>query len=192
MSFFRLPQSVRGSQFYTLVSKEQIISLYKRFQRLDKDGSGTLSQQELMSIPEFAMNPLAPRMVAVFLQAQLSRQPSISSSDQIDFLTFAHTLSQFSNSATQRDKLDLALRIIDCDGDSLVSIEDISSILKLMVGDQVPDAELTPISKALFSELVLKARGPESSESPISKEEFFSILLGRPSLDFLTLPILHV
>lgn len=173
------------------MSKEQIISLYKRFQRLDKDGSGTLSQQKLMNIPEFAMNPLAPRLVAIFQQAQANRQFPANSSDQIDFLTFARTLSQFSDTASQNDRLDLALRIIDCDCDSHVSIKDIFNILKLMVGDQVPDAELTPISETLFSELVCKARGSKCDQSPLSKDEFFSILLERPSLDLLALPILH-
>jgi serine/threonine-protein phosphatase 2B regulatory subunit len=44
---------------------QTIQSLYRRFLRLDADNSGTLSFSELLSIPELAMNPLVPRILAV-------------------------------------------------------------------------------------------------------------------------------
>ena len=41
--------------------------MYARFQKLDKDHSGSLSAEELLAIPEFAMNPLTHRLLPFFL-----------------------------------------------------------------------------------------------------------------------------
>jgi serine/threonine-protein phosphatase 2B regulatory subunit len=40
--------------------------LYRRFKKIDKDGSGTLTTDEFLSIPEFASNPLLERVIAIF------------------------------------------------------------------------------------------------------------------------------
>jgi serine/threonine-protein phosphatase 2B regulatory subunit len=34
--------------------------------KLDKDGSGSLSKDEFLQIPQIATNPLAHRMIAIF------------------------------------------------------------------------------------------------------------------------------
>lgn len=168
------------------------MSLYKRFQRLDKAASGVLTHQELLNIPEFAMNPLAPRILSVLSQPQRNRH-SLLEADQIDFLTFAHTIAHFSDSATEKERLELALRILDCDGDNKISLDDIFEILKLMVGDNIPDGELFPIAQTLFSELISQARGAIDNcgnpSSPLSKDELFSVLKNRP-LDFFKMSLI--
>ena len=47
-------------------TSREIQSLYKRFRSLDKRHKGYLSEEELMSIPELAISPLASRVVQVF------------------------------------------------------------------------------------------------------------------------------
>jgi serine/threonine-protein phosphatase 2B regulatory subunit len=105
--------------FYLIVSAHEIEKLYARFVRLDRDRSGTLSMEELLTIPEFAMNPLAERMLSIFQENQrIARSASHDSvhrhqghrtptqvDDDIDFKTFLHTLSPFSVNAPIIEKL---------------------------------------------------------------------------------------
>ena len=49
-----------------LVDQDEIRRLGKRFKKLDVDGSGSLSVQEFMSIPELQQNPLVQRVIDIF------------------------------------------------------------------------------------------------------------------------------
>jgi hypothetical protein len=40
-----------------------VVALYKRFRSLDRSRKGYISAEELMSIPELSINPLAQRLV---------------------------------------------------------------------------------------------------------------------------------
>jgi Ca2+-binding EF-hand superfamily protein len=40
--------------------------LYKRFRKLDRSHFGTISKEELLALPELAMNPLNSRVCVVF------------------------------------------------------------------------------------------------------------------------------
>jgi Ca2+-binding EF-hand superfamily protein len=114
-----------------LVKPSQINHLYKRFTQLDRDNSGSLSADELLCIPEFAMNPLAHRFLDILQQEQaigsnskpllsysnegngnsngfpLSYSPLYKSiwNQEIDFKTFLRFLSVFSTDAREQDKL---------------------------------------------------------------------------------------
>jgi Ca2+-binding EF-hand superfamily protein len=52
--------------FGFLVDADEIRRLGKRFKKLDIDGSGSLSVQEFMSIPELQQNPLVQRVIDIF------------------------------------------------------------------------------------------------------------------------------
>lgn len=56
--------------FFCVDSEDQIARLYMRFTRLDRDASGGLSTDELLTIPELAMNPLANRIILIFQENQ--------------------------------------------------------------------------------------------------------------------------
>lgn len=43
----------------SLVSQQEIVSLYRRFCQLDRNAKGFISADEFLSVPEFAMNPLS-------------------------------------------------------------------------------------------------------------------------------------
>ena len=79
-----------------LVSEDEITRLYKRFIKLDKDGSGSLDKDEFMAIPQIASNPLAHRLLAVF---------DADGSGDVDFKEFLVGLSAFSVKGKQEDKL---------------------------------------------------------------------------------------
>ena len=52
--------------FCCVVDADEIRRLGKRFKKLDVDGSGSLSVQEFMSIPELQQNPLVQRVIDIF------------------------------------------------------------------------------------------------------------------------------
>lgn len=75
----------------------EIQTLYKRFRSLDKRHKGYLSEDELMSIPELAISPLASRVVQVF--------------QNLNFVDFCRVLAAFSDRATREEKLDFMFRV---------------------------------------------------------------------------------
>ena len=50
------------------VDADEIRRLGKRFKKLDTDHSGTLSIDEIMSVPELQQNPLVQRVIEIFDQ----------------------------------------------------------------------------------------------------------------------------
>ncbi len=79
-----------------VVSEEEITRLYKRFIKLDKDGSGSLEKDEFLAIPQIASNPLAQRLLAVF---------DNDGSGDVDFKEFLLGLAAFSAKGKKEDKL---------------------------------------------------------------------------------------
>eukprot|EP00163_Fabomonas_tropica_P025731 TRINITY_DN4505_c0_g1_i3.p2 TRINITY_DN4505_c0_g1~~TRINITY_DN4505_c0_g1_i3.p2 ORF type:complete len:126 (-),score=19.51 TRINITY_DN4505_c0_g1_i3:521-898(-) len=80
----------------THFSQKEIRRLYKRFKKLDKDGSGTISTDEFLAIPELAMNPLVQRVISIFDK---------SGDGQVDFKEFITALSVFSVKGDAQEKL---------------------------------------------------------------------------------------
>jgi Ca2+-binding EF-hand superfamily protein len=56
-----LRKLIKNGSFLGLVSvsQQEILSLYNRFCQLDRNSGGFVSADEFMSVPEFAVNPLA-------------------------------------------------------------------------------------------------------------------------------------
>ena len=64
-------------------TKQQVLRLYDRFQRLDKNETGYLTREDFLRIPELAINPLAERIIDMFL-IDLNQQPSIINSNPVE------------------------------------------------------------------------------------------------------------
>lgn len=58
--------SVCGTFLAWPVDSEEIRRLGKRFKKLDTDGSGSLSVDEFMTLPELQQNPLVTRVIDIF------------------------------------------------------------------------------------------------------------------------------
>ena len=48
------------------VTEKELQRIYRRFQKLDTDQSGTISTEEFLRIPELALNPLLDRVINIF------------------------------------------------------------------------------------------------------------------------------
>ncbi|KAK2491084.1 hypothetical protein MC885_000474 [Smutsia gigantea] len=93
------------SSFY-----HEIKRLSKRFKKLDLDGSGTLSMEEFMGLPELWQNPLVQRVFDIF---------DTDGNGEMDFKEFILGTSQFSVKGDEEQKLRFAFSIYDMDKDGL-------------------------------------------------------------------------
>jgi len=130
-------------------SAAEIQQLYKRFQKLDRKQIGTISAEEFGLIPELAMNPLAARVIALFQD----------NTESVNFHRFVQTLSVFSPKASPEEKLKIAFRCYDVDGDGFISENDLFHVLKLLVGCNLTDAQLHVIVSKTIRECDTERQG---------------------------------
>ncbi|GMT09972.1 hypothetical protein PFISCL1PPCAC_1269, partial [Pristionchus fissidentatus] len=110
--------------------------LARRFKKLDIDGSGSLSVEEFMSLPELQQNPLVQRVIDIFDE---------DGNGEVDFREFIQGISQFSVKGDKNTKLKFAFRIYDMDRDGFISNGELFQVLKMMVGSNLKDTQLQQI-----------------------------------------------
>jgi len=149
------------------VTANQIERLYSRFTSLDRGDLGTLSREDLLRIPELAINPLGERIVDLF------HTDSGNICDRINFLQFMRVLSKFrlirpnkenkQNNAMEKVKCNIiymctiifvfyarifnninvaflilvAFDMYDVDNDGFISKDELLIILHMMVGANI-------------------------------------------------------
>uniref|UniRef100_A0A1I8HZV7 Ca2+/calmodulin-dependent protein phosphatase calcineurin subunit b n=1 Tax=Macrostomum lignano TaxID=282301 RepID=A0A1I8HZV7_9PLAT len=91
---------------------EELRRLGKRFKKIDLDGSGSLSIEEFLRLPELQQNPLVQRVIDIFDTDQ---------NGEVDFKEFIQGMSQFSVRGDKEAKLRFAFRIYDMDKDGFIS-----------------------------------------------------------------------
>jgi len=138
-------------------SETELKRLHRRFKKLDTDGSGTLTIDEFMSIPELAVNPLLERVVQIFDENK---------DNEIQFSEFIKALSIFSDKGNKEEKLKFAFRVYDIDGDGFISNGELFQVLKMMVGNNLTDIQLQQIVDKTILE------GDDDKDGKISYEEF--------------------
>lgn len=130
----------------------QVKRLYNRFQKLDRRQSGTLDGNDLLKIPELAMNPLHPRLFAIF--------------ENVNFRQFVANVSAFSANADPASKADFAFRVYDVDDDGYISRDDLVNIMRMLVGDHMEQ----DVMHAIISKVVTDA--DTDGDGRISRNEF--------------------
>merc|ERR1712178_593091 len=116
-----LPKTV--SQNFT---QDEVRRLNMRFQKLGKDGSGSLSVNELMQLPNVNNNPLMHRIIEIL---------DTGGDGEINFDEFIHGLSQLSVKGDKQSKLKFSFQIYDMDKDGYISNSELYQVLRMMVGD---------------------------------------------------------
>lgn len=165
------------------VTEKELKRLHRRFKKLDKDGSGTLTIDEFTSIPELAgtqgefqtfvssgcqrvsapdttpsaVNPLLERVISIF---------DTNKDHEIEFQEFISALSTFSDKGNKEGKLQFAFKVYDIDGDGFISNGELFQVLKMMVGDNLNDIQLQQIVDKTILE------GDDDRDGRISYEEF--------------------
>jgi Ca2+-binding EF-hand superfamily protein len=143
------------------VTEKELKRLHRRFKKLDKDGSGTLTIDEFTSIPELAVNPLLERVISIFDENK---------DNEIEFKEFIGALSVFSDKGNKEGKLRFAFKVYDIDNDGYISNGELFQVLKMMVGDNLNDVQLQQIVDKTILE------GDEDRDGRISFEEFKNMI----------------
>lgn len=123
--------------------------------KLDKDNSGTIEKEEFLSIPAIANNPLATRLIEIF---------DADAGGDVDFQEFITGLSAFSSRGQKDEKLWFAFRVYDIDRDNYISNGELFIVLKMMVGNNLKDAQLQQIVDKTIMEADLDGDGKISFE----------------------------
>ena len=138
-------------------TEDELQKLYKNFNKLDKDKSGSLEPQEFFDIPELANNPLVKRVIDVL---DKNKDGSIS------FLEFVQGLNSLSAGSSQEDKLRFAFQIYDINNDGFISNGELFTVLKMMVGNNLNDVQL----QQLVDRTIIRA--DKDLDGKINFEEF--------------------
>jgi len=138
------------------LSQDEVKRLYIRFQKLDRSQSGALQGDDLLMIPELAMNPLQPRLLALF--------------ENVNFHQFVTNLGAFSPTAPPTAKAEFAFRIYDVDGDGFISEDDLNKVLRMLVGNNIPEDTL----RAIVSKVITDA--DTDGDGKIARHEFTETL----------------
>ncbi|XP_047332513.1 calcineurin subunit B-like [Impatiens glandulifera] len=101
-------------------SQQEIVSLYKRFCQIDRNGGGFISAEEFLSVPELAVNPLCQRLLRIL--------------DGLNFKEFVAFLSAFSSRATLQQKVEFIFKVYDSDGNGKVTFIEMLDILGDLTG----------------------------------------------------------
>ncbi|CAD8050949.1 unnamed protein product [Paramecium primaurelia] len=135
---------------------QEIKRLYKRFQFLDKDGSGQLEPSELFDVPELSQNPLVKRVFQIFDK---------DNDGKISFAEFITGLSSLYGN-DEEEKLKFMFKIYDIDQDGFITNGELFKVLQMMVGNNLTDVQL----QQLVDRTIIKA--DEDFDSKISFAEF--------------------
>lgn len=149
----------------------QIKKLYARYLQLDKDKDGYIHQQDLYSIPELAVNPLASRIISLFA-------PEVYS--PISFTKFLSSLSPLSPTANSAQKLQFAFAIYDVDGNQAIDDSDLTHVLQMLVGENMTSDQISELAMETLRDADMDGDGLLSLEEfskTISKSDIEKYLV---------------
>mmetsp|Transcript_8543 Transcript_8543/g.11534 ORF Transcript_8543/g.11534 Transcript_8543/m.11534 type:complete len:184 (-) Transcript_8543:47-598(-) len=161
-------EDIADLQVTSNFTEDELKRLYRRFKKLDTDGSGTLTTDEFLSVPELAGNPLLERVIAIFDKNK---------DDEIEFKEFISALSTFSEKGNKEGKLRFAFQVYDMDGDGYISNGELFQVLKMMVGDNLDDTQLQQI----VDKTILEA--DKDKDGKISFDEFVQMIENTDEID---------
>uniref|UniRef100_T2M767 Calcium-binding protein p22 n=1 Tax=Hydra vulgaris TaxID=6087 RepID=T2M767_HYDVU len=154
----------------------QIKRLYSRFCNLDKGNKAFLSRDDFKRIPELAINPLGERIIELFFGENHATE--IGGEDGINFKAFMRALARFRSISshnhnplnTREHKLEYAFQMYDIHRTGGITKDNITHILKLMVGANKSSDQLTAIADRILQEA-------GNNDGVITFEEFSKIML---------------
>jgi len=154
------PEEINNLSTTSNFTRTEVRKLYKRFRKLDHTASGTLSRDDLMRIPELAMNPLVEQILTMFDFGD----------EGVNFRDFVQGLSVFSSNADDDRKLHAAFRMYDSDKDGFISPGDLAYVLQTMVGKSMNMEEVEEIVERVMEE------ADEDQDGMLSFGEFKTVL----------------
>lgn len=169
------PEEVEELEAMSGFTKEEIIKLYKRFKSLDRSGNGTINEEELLKIPEVAMNPMVERILGYFGFGPLAQRLNGKTVTRINFTDFVKALSLFNGRSTKEEKLEHVFKAFDLDGDGIISREEFVTLIRTLVGKSMDQADIDDLVQYALSEV--------QHENGLRFVDFVSILETSSDID---------
>jgi Ca2+-binding EF-hand superfamily protein len=163
------PEDIEEIHTLTQFSRQEVQRLYRRFKDLDRSNTGLLSAADFVAIPEFAINPLGLRIVALF---------DTNGTDTINFKQFCETLSAFRPDAPLEKKLALVFRLYDGDNNDKIERDELFNVVKRMVGSHIPEPQLWQLVDKVILDSKATSKGtPDAADLQyISRSDFERVL----------------
>lgn len=164
---------------------KQIKRLYNRFTSLDKDNTGYLNRQDFLRIPELHVNPMCDRIIEVLIDDH-------GQDGKLNFKQFVKVFSIFRRGKvdqnelnSKENKLKFLFGIYDRDKDNKINKPELLTILKMLVGSNIPEEQMNAIAERTITEL------DENGDMVITFKEFCDTLTKidvdeKMSMKFLT------
>jgi len=140
-------------------TRKQIVRLHHRFTILDQNGDGLVCTEDFLKIPKLAVNPLATRLIYLFCNSE----DDTFESHSVNFTQFVRILSKFrpNNEEKKRkeehnsrlEKLRFVFKLYDLENNDKISKPELTNVLHMMLGSNVPDDQLADIADRTFSEV---------------------------------------
>merc|ERR1712147_29782 len=157
----------------TEFTKSQVQKIYERFLQLDKGAKGYLSRDDLSAIPEFAVNPLAERIVDIFMPA--------AKDSKCDFVSFCTVLAHFQPTKSDTpehmpnsgvNKAKLVFHLFDSNHGGTVSKTEVLDVLRYMVGTNIGNENLDAIAERVMVEACRDERDVYEGNMELTFESF--------------------
>merc|ERR1712032_1705396 len=116
----------------------------------DVGKNGYLQRQDLLRIPELAINPLGDRIIHAFFFD--NEDDKLEFKDFVNVLSFFRPVSRKSLKNMKKDKLMFSFRMYDLDNDGSISVDELLAVLTMMV-DSIEEAELCKIAEKFVQEI---------------------------------------
>jgi len=120
----------------SLFSDREIKHLWKLFNQIDADATGSISSDEMLQLPQLKYNPLGKRVIVATFQTKEHK-----SADTLSFNDFVEVLSVFAPAASDQEKLKLAFKVFDFDGDRFLGRSDLEQLITALLPPATTDED---------------------------------------------------
>ncbi len=137
-------EEMENIRMNTSFSPKEIIRLRKYFLEVT-NGKDVISQEIFMAIDSIMNNPLLDRICVCF-----GFTPDLK---EISFLTFIIGLASFNSPGLKEQKLRVAFRIQDFDGDGALSHDDLYKYMEVITNKLLTPIEINKVIGEIFKEV---------------------------------------
>lgn len=149
---FLRPEEYEELETMSGFTRDEIRKLYRRYKTLDRAGNGHLGEDDLLRVPEVAMNPMVDRVLGYFGFGLHANQLADTEHTRINFADFVRALSLFNQAKLKEEKLEHVFRAFDLDGNGVISRDELCGLLRSLVGRDMKEEDVGALVEQALTE----------------------------------------
>ena len=158
----------------SLFTDREIKHLWKLFNQIDADGTGSISHDEMLQLPQLKYNPLGKRVIVATFPKEAK--------ETLSFNDFVAVLSVFAPATSDDAKLRLAFRVFDFDDDKFLGRGDLEQLLQALLPVDTEEKLRTHILDEVLKE------ADQDQDEKLSYDEFLKAVAHSDIRSKLTIP----